>query len=264
MAMLEQERQDAAQALFEAERTRQWIEPITTTYPGADIADAYAIGQMVTEAKVAAGRRVCGHKVGYTSAAMRDAFGATEPDYGTIFDNWIVEDGSTISMKSVNRPWVEIELAFVLKAELGGPTVDATDVIKATDYVLPSIEICDSRFTTDGDGGVIDSIADAASCGLVIVGGNRVKLADFDPCDLTGALYINGELAESGTGAAVMGNPINAVAWLARKLSEFGVTMEAGHIVLSGSFIAARAVEANDSVVADFGSLGKINLEFSA
>jgi len=263
MAMTEQQLREAAKGLVEAEDTGNWIEPITLAYEGADIADAYAIGAMVTEAKVAAGRVVKGHKVGLTSKAMRSTTGATEPDYGTIFDNWFVDEGARVSMSTLNRPLVEIELVFVLGESLGGPSVNAADVIRATDFILPAVEVVDSRYSMRGKPGVVDSIADAASCGFVIVGGNPTPLSDVDIRYVGGALYKNGEIEETGTAAAVMGNPINSVAWLARKLHEFDVTMEAGHTVLSGSFIRAVPFEAGDTFVADYGPLGQISFGFT-
>jgi 2-keto-4-pentenoate hydratase len=257
--MTDQQRRDAAAALVEAENTRNWIEPVTVTYEGADIEDAYAIGRYVTDAKVAAGRVVKGHKVGLTSKAMRERTGATEPDYGTIFDNWFLDEGSQVSMATMNRPFVEIEMVFVMKSDLGGPSVNAIDVIRATDFVVPAVEVVDSRFATRGVGGIVDSVADAASCGFIMVGGNPRLLTDIDIRHVGGALYKNGELEESGTASAVMGNPVNAVAWLARKLHEFDVHMEAGHTILSGSFIRAHPIAVGDSFVADFGPLGQIS-----
>lgn len=259
MAMTDEQRREAASALVQAELTRNWMEPITLTYEGADIEDAYAIGQMVTDQKVAMGRVVKGHKVGLTSKAMRERTGATEPDYGTIFDNWFVDEGSQVSMSTLNTPLVEIELSFVLGSDLGGPTVNAVDVMRATAFILPSVEVVDSRFSKRGLPGVVDSISDAASCGFIIVGGNPVALGEIDIRHIGGALYKNGVIEESGTAAAVMGNPINSVAWLARKLHEFGVHMEAGHTVLSGSFIRAHPIMAGDTFVADFGPLGQIS-----
>jgi 2-keto-4-pentenoate hydratase len=259
MAMTDEQRREAAAALVKAEETRQWMEPITLTYEGADIDDAYAIGAMVTEAKVAAGRVVKGHKVGLTSKAMRSVTGATEPDYGTIFDNWFLDEGSQVSMSRLNRPMVEIELAFVLAADLGGPSVNAIDVIRATDFIVPAVEVVDSRFARRGKAGVVDSVADAASCGFIMVGGNPSTLVDVDVRHVAGALYKNGEIEESGTAAAVMGNPVNSVAWLGRKLAEFGVEMKAGQTVLSGSFIRAHPMQVGDTFVADYGPLGQIS-----
>jgi 2-keto-4-pentenoate hydratase len=257
--MTEEQRREAAAALVEAELTRQWTEPVTLAYEGADIEDAYAIGQYVTEAKVAAGRVVKGHKVGLTSKAMREVTGATEPDYGTLFDNWFLDEGTQVSMSTMNRPLVEIELVFVLKEPLGGPDVNAVDVINATDYVVPALEVVDTRFSKRGKPGVVDSIADAASCGFIMIGGVPKKLSDIDPRHVAGALYKNGQIEESGTAAAVMGNPINSVAWLARKLDEFGVEMQPGHSVLSGSFIRAHPMAVGDTFVADYGPLGQIS-----
>lgn len=259
MSMTDEQRRRAASDLVDAELTRNWIEPITLTYEGADIEDAYAIGELVTAAKVAGGRIVKGHKVGLTSKAMRSITGATEPDYGTIFDNWFLDEGTKVSMSTLNRPLVEIEIVFVLRSDLGGPAVNAIDVMRATDFILPAIEVVDSRYTSRGIAGVVDSVADAASCGFIMLGGNPTLLTDIDIRHISGALYLNGELEESGTAAAVMGNPVNSVAWLARKLDEFGVHMEAGHAILSGSFIRARTIEAGDAVVADFGPLGQIS-----
>ncbi len=257
--MTDDQRREAAAALVEAELTRNWTEPITLAYDGADIEDAYAIGQYVTEAKVAAGRVIKGHKVGLTSKAMRATTGATEPDYGTLFDNWFLDEGTQVSMSTMNRPLVEIELVFVLGQELGGPSVNAVDVIRATDFILPAVEVVDGRYSKRGLPGVVDSIADAASCGFIMVGGNPRRLDQLDIRHVAGALYKNGEIEESGTAAAVMGNPINSVAWLARKLHEFGVTMQAGHTVLSGSFIRAHPIQSGDTFVADFGPLGQIS-----
>ena len=180
MAMSDAQRRQAAADLFQAEETRQWIEPITLSYEGADIDDAYAIGQYVTEAKVAAGRVVKGHKVGLTSKAMRSTTGATEPDYGTLFDNWFLDEGTQVSMGILNRPLVEIELVFVLATPLGGPDVNAVDVINATRYVLPAVEVVDSRYSKRGKAGVVDSIADAASCGFIMVGGAPKALTEID------------------------------------------------------------------------------------
>lgn len=257
--MTDDQRQQAAEDLFQAELTREWIEPITLTYDGADIEDAYAIGQRVTDLKIAAGRVVKGHKVGLTSKAMRSVTGAAEPDYGTIFDNWFLDEGTQVSMSILNRPLVEIELVFVLSHDLGGPDVNAVDVVNATDYVMPAIEVVDSRFSKRGKPGVIDSISDAASCGFIMVGGSPRKLTEIDVRHVGGALYKNGEIEESGTAAAVMGSPINSVAWLARKLAEFDVEMRAGQTVLSGSFIKAHPMTVGDTFVADYGPLGQIS-----
>ena len=259
MQMTDAQHRQMAEALVAAEETRVWIEPLTLQYEDADIEDAYAVGQLVTEMKVANCRVVKGHKVGLTSRAMREATGATEPDYGTLFDNWFLDEGTQVSMSMMNKPLVEVELIFVLKEDLGGPSVNGVDVIRATDFVVPAVEVVDSRYAKRGKPGVIDSISDAASCGFIMVGGNPIPLSNIDVRHVGGALYKNGEVVESGTAAAVMGNPINSVAWLARKLHEFGVELRAGHSILSGSFIRIHPIRAGESFVADFGPLGQIS-----
>ena len=144
--LTDKQRRAAAQSLIEAERDHAPIDPISTTYPGADVEDAYRISILVAEMKVAAGRSIKGHKIGLTSKAMRSLTGATEPDYGTLFDDWFVAEGSAIPMSRMNRPLVEVELAFVFREPLAGPMINAAEVIRATDFVVPAIEIVDSRF----------------------------------------------------------------------------------------------------------------------
>lgn len=145
MALTPDQHREVAEALYEAQVTCVWTDSLTHRYPDADIADAYAVGAMVTEIKLKAGRTVKGHKVGLTSKAMRSTTGATEPDYGTLFDDWFRDEGTKVSMSTMNDPLVEIELVFVLKHDLGGPSVNAVDVVRATDFVMPAIEVVDSR-----------------------------------------------------------------------------------------------------------------------
>ena len=249
---------DAAKALHDAELAGELITPISATYANADVDDAYRIAMAVTELKVAAGRIIKGHKIGLTSKAMRSLTGATEPDYGTLFDNWFVLEGDTVPRSTMNDPIVEIEIAFVLGAPLVGPGVNAVDVIRATDFVLPCIEVVDTRQQGRGPNRLVDSIADAAACGRVVLGGCPARLTDIDVRRIGATLSINGSIEQSGVASAVMGNPINAVAWLANKLHEFGVEPQAGHVILSGSFIKAVPFAAGDSVVALFDRLGEV------
>jgi 2-oxo-hept-3-ene-1,7-dioate hydratase len=249
---------EAAAALYKAELDNAPITPISETYPDADVDDAYRISTAVTELKLKAGRIVKGHKIGLTSKAMRSLTGATEPDYGTLFDDWFVLEGSTVPRSRMNRPLVEVELAFVLRDALIGPSVNAADVIRATDFVLPSIEIVDTRQKGRGPKPLVDSISDAAACGLIVLGGRPARLTDIDVRRVGASLAVNGSVEESGVASAVMGNPINSVAWLANKLHEYGVTLEAGHIVMSGSFIKAIPFQPGDTVVALFDPLGEV------
>ena len=256
--LTEQQHQAAAQALYQAEINDTPTEPISLRFPEVEIADAYRIAQLVTELKVENGRTVKGQKIGFVSKAMQEMAGAIEPDYGNIFDNWFVDEGSLIPASRLNRPKVEIEIAFVLHQDLTGHDVNAVDVIRATDFILPAFEIVDNRYSKRGANGLVDSIADAAGCGLVVLGGNPVRLTDIDIRRLSGSLSRNGEVQVSGTTAAVMGNPVNAVAWLTRKLHEFDVPLRAGQTILSGSFTRAIEVNAGDSFMADFAELGVV------
>jgi 2-keto-4-pentenoate hydratase len=259
-----EQRAAMAQALYDAEANRAPIEPFTITHPDANIEDSYRISQLVTELKIAAGRSVKGYKVGLTSKAMQQMSGATEPDYGTMTDDWFVPEGSTIDMARLNRPLVEMEMAFVLGRELSGPGVNAADIIRATDFVLPAIEIVDSRYRGRGPNMLIDSVADAAWCGLVVLGGRPARLTDLDIRREGATLYKNGTIEETGVGSAVMGNPVNAVVWLANKLASFGVSMAAGSVVLSGSFVRAIPFAAGDTISAVFNTLGDVTFATSA
>ncbi len=251
---------EAADALYGAETTLVPIPPISVTYPEAGVEDAYAISKAVTARKVAAGRVVKGHKIGLTSKAMRSMARAKEPDYGTLTDDFIVAEGSVVLPSRMNRPLVEVELAFVLSRDLTGPNINVVDVIRATDFVLPCLEIVDSRYSGQGTAPLVDTIADAASCGFVVLGGNPRRLDQVDVRRIGAVLLKNGEAEESGVGAAVLGNPLNAVAWLANKLHEYGVPLLAGHLILSGSFVKAIPFGAGDTLTAIFDTLGEVSL----
>ncbi|MEZ0165151.1 2-keto-4-pentenoate hydratase [Kineococcus sp. LSe6-4] len=257
--LTEQERAAAARALYDAERDRAWIEPLTNTHPGMDVEDAYRVSMLVTELKVAAGRRVVGHKIGLTSPAMRELVGADEPDFGSLFDDWVVPESSTIPVEELNEARVEIELAFVLGRPLDVPRPTAADVVRATEFVLPAMEVVDSRFRVRGT--VVDSIADAATCGRVVLGSRPRRLTDIDVNAVVGSLEINGEVVERGTSAASMGSPVNAVAWLAATLHEFGVPLEPGHVILSGSFVRAPWISAGDCLTARFEGCGQVSVD---
>jgi 2-oxo-hept-3-ene-1,7-dioate hydratase len=250
------ERKEAAAALLAAARDHRTIPPISVTYPAAEVEDAYRIAQLVAEAKLQAGAILKGHKIGLTSRPMQEAAGIDEPDYGVLLDDLFVAEGSVIPTDRLFEPRAEAELAFVLAEPLPGPSVNAADVIRATDFVLPCIEIVDRRFNERGV--LVDTIADNASSGLVVLGGNPVGLHDLDIRTIGVTLTRNGVIEDTGVASAVMGNPVNAVAWLANKLHSFGVPLEAGHVVLSGSFIKATRFGAGDVVAADFTVLGTV------
>jgi 2-keto-4-pentenoate hydratase len=252
--------EELAQSIYRATRDRTYIPPITQTHPGCDVASAYSIARAVNEAKLAAGLIVKGHKIGITSQAMRELSGSNEPDYGTLFDDMFMPEDSSISRSLFHRGvGVEIEIAFVLGRPLRGPRVTVVDVIRATDFVLPAIEIVDSRYSHTGPGPlVVDSIADGAWCGGIVLGGSPRRLDQIDVRRIAGTLVINNETKAHGISSAVMGNPVTAVAWLANKLSEFDVGLEEGQVVMSGSFTTLIRVRPNSGVTASFDNLGDV------
>jgi 2-keto-4-pentenoate hydratase len=254
-------RRELAQRIFTAGVDRNYMEPVTDTHPECTIDDAYAIATYVTALKLASGRRVRGHKIGLTSAPIRALAGTDEPDFGTIFDDMFVPESGVVSKSAYNRGVaVEAELAFVLGSGLRGPGVNTADVIRATEFVLPAVEIVDSRFLRPGSGDVvIDSVADGAWCGGIVLGGNPRRLDQIDIRDIGVHLIINYELRTEGISSAVMGNPVNAVAWLANKLGEFGVAMEPGHIIMSGSAITIARIRSGDVVRVDYDVFGSVS-----
>lgn len=252
--------EELAQSLYRATCDRTYIPPITETHPGCDVASAYAIARAVSEVKLAAGSIIKGHKIGITSAPMRELSGSDEPDYGTLFDDMFIPEDSSISKSLFHRGvGVEMEIAFVLNRPLRGPHVTVADVIRATDFVVPAIEIVDSRYSHIGPGPlVVDSIADGAWCGGIVLGASPRRLDQIDIRRITGTLAINKENKASGISSAVMGNPVTAVAWLANKLSEFDVGLVEGQVVMSGSFTTLVRLRPNSAVVASFDILGDV------
>jgi 2-keto-4-pentenoate hydratase len=255
-------REEVALALFEAESSRKPIAPLVSRWPALEVADAYAIQRANIERHVRAGASIRGHKVGLSSRAMQDMMGVHEPDYGQLLDEMFVFEGHSVAMADLIQPRVEIEVAFVLGSPLPKRGCNAADVIRATEFILPSIEIIDSRIA-DWKIGIVDTIADNASSGKVVLGGNPVRLTDVDVRNIGASLGLNGDIVETGTAAAVLGNPVTSVAWLAQTIGEFDVSLEPGHVVLPGSCTRAVAVQAGDTVRADFETLGHVEVSFA-
>lgn len=257
---------EAAHSLLSAEDSGDYRPPLTDTFADLAIDDAYRISQHVTALKTARGATIRGYKIGLTSAAMREMTGATEPDFGALFDYWFIDSGARVSRAAMNRPAVEIELALVVGRDVRGPGVTAAEIVSATECVYPAIEIVDSRFTTTGGPRhvVVNSVADAASCGAVILGDRAAAIGEVELDRVQGELIVNGQVVESGSSAAVMGGPAGSAAWLVNKLSEFDTGLHAGQVILSGSFIRAAYIAAGDSVSASLGSLGRVALEVVA
>lgn len=250
----------AAQILFEAERNVKPAPQLEKTFPGMSIADSYAIQEAVLAKKLAAGAQLRGRKVGLTSKAMQAIQGINEPDYGYLLDNMFFADGDTIPVDRFIVPRVEVELAFILDKPLKGPKVTIQDVLRATEYVQPALEIVDGR--TMYPRRIADNIADNAASAGTILGGRPVRPMDIDLRWVGCLLYLNGVIEETGVSAGVMGHPARGVEWLANKLATFGTALEAGDIILAGSFTRTVPVKAGDTVHADFGKLGGISIHF--
>lgn len=255
-------RDSAAKALLEANRTRHPIPPLSETYPGLDITDAYEIQLLTVKQWLADGRVVKGHKVGLSSPAMQRQVGVDQPDYGHLFADQFYLENMPIPLTEHIQPLVEPEVAFVLKKTLTGPGVTVPDAIAAVDYVLPALEVVDSRIA-NWQIGIIDTIADNASGGGVVLGSRPRALGDLD-LRLVGCTMVkNGQIAGTGVGGAVLGSPLNALVWLANTLGRFGVPLEAGNVILPGSVTRAIAIAPGDRVTATFGGLGSVTAVFA-
>jgi 2-keto-4-pentenoate hydratase len=262
-APLRPELEHCVDALSTAAAERRPIEPLTASHPEMTVADAYAVQAAVIARRLAEGRVVRGHKAGLTSAAMQAQLGVDEPDFGVLLDDMLVEDGADISLARLLQPRIEAEIGFVLERDLEGPGVTAYDALGATAGVLSCLEVIDSRIA-DWRITLQDTIADNASSGLVVSAGRVLPVADLDLRLVGMAFYRNGELVETGSGAAVLGNPARCVAWLANKLSEFGEHLHAGDLVLAGALHKAVAVAPGDVFRAEFNHLGAVSTRFVA
>ena len=258
----------AASDLIEAEVSRTQIGLLSLRHPNLDMDDAYAIQKGILDAKLAAGRRVIGWKIGLTSKAMQAALSIDIPDSGILFDDMIFEHGSTVPAGRFIQPRIEVEIAFVMKAAVGGAEVTRDDILAATDYVAPSIEILDTRIQRkDPETGkariITDTISDNAANAGIVVGLER---HDPELVDLrwVGAIAkLNGEVEETGLGAGVLNDPVESVVWLAQRMAQYGQKIEAGHVILSGSFIRPLECPPGSSVLADFGSFGSVAVDFA-
>ncbi len=247
--------------LIEAERTATPIVALTERFPDVSYEDAYAIQLKTFDSLVRAGAFIVGKKIGLTSKAMQEQMNIHEPDYGMIIDRMVVREGAPIPMSSLILPRIEPEIAFLLKDDLKGPGINAANVIEATEGVLPAFEVIDSRYK-DWKITVKDSISDNASAALMILGGKLTPIRDLDLRYLGLVLEKNGSLVSTAAGAAVLGNPVQSVAWLANKLTEYGITLKKGEFVMSGSFVQAVTVEAGCHLRATFDRLGSVSVCF--
>ncbi|MBW0014328.1 2-keto-4-pentenoate hydratase [Mycobacterium sp.] len=254
-------RDELAADLAQAERSRQPIAPLTSAHPEIDVVDAYEIQLINIRQRVAEGARVRGHKVGLSSLAMQQMMGVDEPDYGHLLDEMQLFEGTPVKAGRYLYPRVEVEVGFILAADLPGAGCSEDDVVAATEALVPAIELIDTRIT-DWKIALCDTIADNASSAGFVLGEARVSPQAVDVKAIDAVLTRNGEVVAQGRSDAVLGNPVTAVAWLARKVESFGVRLRKGDIVLPGSCTRAIDVRAGDEFVADFKGLGVVRLSF--
>jgi len=256
-----------AASLHQAERSRTQIRQVSLDYPEITIADAYAIQQHWVNAKIAEGRTVKGHKIGLTSRAMQQSSQIDEPDYGTLLDDMFFHDGAEIPANRFIVPRVEVELAFILRRPLKGPGVTLFDVYDAVDYVVPALEIIDARSQsidpqTQRPRKVFDTIADNAANAGVVLGGRPIRIGEIDLRWVSAIMSRNAVIEETGVAAGVLNHPANGVVWLANKLGALDVTLEAGEIILGGSFTRPTPARPGDTFHVDYGPLGSIACHF--
>lgn len=250
-----------AAELAESTATRIPVAPLRDRVPAMTLDDAYAIQTIQLDARRAAGRTLVGRKIGLTSLAIQTQLGVNSPDFGFVMDDMVHADGDLISARQFVAPRVEPELGFVLKSQLKGPGVTVDDAAQAVEFVFAAIEIIDSR-VENWDIGLLDTVADNASCGATVLGRVPLNVAAAETVTVAAEIAVNGEVRESGLGSAVLGDPVAPLAWLANVLGERGVALEAGQVVFTGSFTRAVPVAAGDVVTARFGTLGSLSITF--
>ena len=250
-----------AAELAEADRTHGVIPRITARHPEATVEDSYAIQGVWRDAQVAAGRRLVGRKIGLTSKAMQQATGITEPDYGVMFDDTVYLSGSEIPVDHFSNVRIEVELAFVLTQPLEGPDCTLEDALAAIDYAVPALEVLNSHIELEGRT-IVDTISDNAAYGAMVLGTVHKRPDEIDLRWVPGVLSRNGEIEETGVAAGVLGHPATGVAWLANTFHRHGARLEAGEIILAGSFTRPMWVSRGDDVCADFGEMGVIECRF--
>ncbi len=266
--MTPQDHSSAAADLLRAEATGQQIGLLTLRHPEMGMDDAYAVQNAIARAKLEAGRRVIGWKIGLTSKAMQYALNIDIPDSGILFDDMVFDSGSTVPRGRFIQPRIEAEIAFVMKSAIGGMDVTREDVLAATDYVAPAIEILDTRIvrvdpTTGKTSTVYDTISDNAANAGIVLGSQRHVLDAFNLRWVGAILSRNGEVEETGLGAGVLNDPVESMVWLARRMAHYGQSIEPGQVILSGSFIRPVECPQDSHISADFGAFGSVHISFA-
>ena len=258
----------AALALETADRERRQIRPISMDHPGMSMEDAYAIQAAWMQIRLEAGQCIRGLKIGLISLAIQTVMKIDEPDYGTLLDEMFFDDGAQLEAGRFSDPRIEVELAFVLNAPLNGDRLTPWEVLSATEYVVPALELIAARsYREDPQTGrsrtVLDTISDNAAAAGVILGGRPVRPMDVDLRRISALLYRNGIIEETGVAAGVLSHPANGIVWLARRLAAHDIALEAGQIILAGSFTRPVSIRPGDTFHADYGDLGGISCHFS-
>ena len=253
---------EAAQRLLAAAVTGEPTAPVRDLIGSDDVAAAYAVQTRLAQARLASGAVVVGRKIGLTSEAVQQQMGVGQPDFGILFDDMAYADGATIAYDAVMQPRAEAEIAFVLKDDLTEGEVDGAQVRAAIDYAVAALEICGSRIA-GWDISFADTVADNASAGAYVLGNERKTLDQFDPVAVTMSMSIDGEEVSTGVGAASLGDPINAVVWLARQARELGDPLRAGQVILSGAMGPMRPVGPGAVVTSTVTGLGSVSVTFS-
>jgi len=259
----------AATQLLEAEANGQQIGLLSERYPNIGMDDAYAIQNQLLQSRLAAGREVIGWKIGLTSKAMQYALNIDIPDSGILFDDMAFESGSTVPAGRFIQPRIEAEIAFVMNSPIGGETITRDDVLAATDYITPAIEILDTRIlrkdpSTGKTRTVFDTISDNAANAGIVTGSARHSPTSVDMRWIGAMAFRNGDIEETGLGAGVLNDPAESVAWLARRMSAYGQNIEPGHVILSGSFIRPIECPPGSDIIADFGDFGEVAIAFAS
>lgn len=262
MALSEKALAEAAQKLITAAKDLKPIDPLTEIHPEITVEEAYRVQLITVDARLAEGRRVIGKKIGLTSPAIQQVFKVHEPDYGHLLDDLLAHEREGLVTSRLLQPRVEGEIAFILERDLTGPRITSLDVIRATAGVTAALEIIDSRIR-DWKIKIQDTVADNASTGAFVLGSNIVPLTGLDLRYVGFVMTKNGQVASTAAGAAVLGNPLQSVAWLANKIEEYGISLKAGEIILSGSAVAPVPVEAGDSIHLTVDRIGDVRCFFS-
>lgn len=264
----------SAELALELAKQHEWarrevkpIDPITVEHPDLTIDDAYAVQQAWVELQVSEGANLVGRKIGLTSRAMQQQMKIDEPDFGALLDYMIMRSGVELRHADFVDPKLEVEVAFIIGKRLSGDCVTVEEVLDATEYIQPALELIDARSyrvhpVTKQPRTIVDTIADNAADAGVILGGEQVKPSDVDMRWIGAIFSCNGVVEETGLAAAVLGHPANGIAWVARRIAPYGLAIEPGQIILAGSFTRASNTHPGDRFVADYGPLGTVTCNF--